>query len=243
VIRQSVFARCLVAFAIVSASCPTTGLLAEQPRALPDPSPIPAARQQVWHAVVAALREQGSSEQQLPRFGDIDLPGSLPALAGRTLRVSSACWDAGPRRTQFRLECGAPGQCLPFLVYVHDPVHDAARNAVRSDVRNDVRSDVRKDVHDSASAGQQAASCRPASAWRPARDTSPKASPQRMSSPTLRAGERATAVLLADHLRMTANVTCIDPGREGQIIRVRGPDGHVFRARISGPGKLDALPR
>jgi len=114
VIRQSVFARCLVAFAIVSASCPTTGLLAEQPRALPDPSPIPAARQQVWHAVVAALREQGSSEQQLPRFGDIDLPGSLPALAGRTLRVSSACWDAGPRRTQFRLECGAPGGRVLF---------------------------------------------------------------------------------------------------------------------------------
>ena len=104
-IRQSVFARCLVAFAIVSASCPTTGLLAEQPRALPDPSPIPAARQQVWHAVVAALREQGSSEQQLPRFGDIDLPGSCrrlpdapcesrPPAGTRALGVPNSAWNA-----------------------------------------------------------------------------------------------------------------------------------------------------
>ncbi len=31
---------------------------------------------------------------------------------------SSRCWDEGPRRTQFRLECGEPGQCLPFLVYL-----------------------------------------------------------------------------------------------------------------------------
>jgi len=30
---------------------------------------------------------------------------------------------------------------------------------------------------------------------------------------------------------------------EGEVIRVRGQDGYVFRARISGPGLLEALPQ
>lgn len=32
---------------------------------------------------------------------------------------------------------------------------------------------------------------------------------------------------------MTAIVTCLERGREGQVIRVRSQDGHIFRARIS----------
>jgi flagella basal body P-ring formation protein FlgA len=59
----------------------------------------------------------------------------------------------------------------------------------------------------------------------------------------VRAGERATAVFLSSRLRMTASVTCLEHGREGEIIRVRGLDGHVFRARISGPALLEALPQ
>ncbi len=61
--------------------------------------------------------------------------------------------------------------------------------------------------------------------------------------PVVRAGERATAVFLADRLRMTASVTCLERGNEGEIIRVRSQDGHVFRARISGPALLEALPQ
>ena len=56
-------------------------------------------------------------------------------------------------------------------------------------------------------------------------------------------GDRATAVFVADRLRMTASVTCLDRGREGEIIRVRGIDGHIFRARISGPARLEAVPQ
>ena len=59
----------------------------------------------------------------------------------------------------------------------------------------------------------------------------------------LRAGDRAMAVFLSNRLRMTANVTCLERGREGEIIRVRSQDGRVFRARISGPGRLEALPQ
>ena len=202
-------ARFIFAFGIVSGSL----LWAEESRT----PPTPVTRQEVWQAVVAELRERGLSEQQLPRVEDLDLPVALPALAGRRLRVSSACWDAGPRRTQYRLECGEPGQCLPFLVYL------------RSDVRNYVRDPVNADT------GARAGSCRRASGSRPA--------PEALLKPVVRAGDRATAVFLADRLRMTASVTCLERGREGEVIRVRSQDGHIFRARISGPALLEALPQ
>jgi len=51
------------------------------------------------------------------------------------------------------------------------------------------------------------------------------------------------AVFLSSHMRMTANVTCLERGRLGDVIRVRAPDGHTFRARITGPAMLEALPQ
>ena len=90
----------------------------------PGTPPTPATRQEVWEAVVSELRQRGLSERQLPQIEDLDLPGALPVLTGRELRVSSACWDERPRRTQFRLECGELGQCLPFFVYLHSDLHN-----------------------------------------------------------------------------------------------------------------------
>ena len=171
---------------------------------------------------MAELRIRGLSEQQLPPIEDLDLPVALPARAGRTLRVSSACWDAGPRRTQFRLECGEAGQCLPFLVYVRDHVRNGNGDAV-----------------------VRAGSCRLRSESRPAMEShlAPEAAPKSSPKPTVRTGDRATAVFLFEHLRMTASVTCLERGREGEVIRVRGPDGRIFPARISGPALLEALPQ
>jgi hypothetical protein len=166
----------------------------------------------VWQAVVAELRQRGLSEPQLPRIEDLDLPFALPAVAGRKLRVSSACWDEGPDRTQFRLECGEPGQCLPFLAYVHVQNRDA---------------------------GARAGSCRLESPSRPA----PEAPVKPLAKPAVRAGDRATAVFLSARLRISASVTCLERGREGEVIRVRNEDGQVFRARISGPALLEAVPQ
>jgi hypothetical protein len=166
----------------------------------------------VWQAVVAELRQRGLPEPQLPRIEDLDLPVALPALAGRKLRVSSACWDEGPERTQFRLECGEPGQCLPFLAYVHVQNRDA---------------------------GARAGSCRLESPSRPA----PEAPVKPLEKPAVRAGDRATAVFLSARLRISASVTCLERGREGEVIRVRNEDGQIFRARISGPALLEAVPQ
>jgi len=231
---RSIFARSIFAFGIASGSWLSATLLAEELRSPPGP-PSPVTRQEVWQAVVAELRIRGLSEQQLPPIENLDLPVALPARAGRTLRVSSACWDAGPRRTQFHLECVEPGQCLPFLVYLRDDVRDDVRGDDRNDVRN----------HGNGDAVMRAGSCRLRSGSRPALEPhlAPEAAPKSSQNPMVRTGDRATAVFLFEHLRMTASVTCLERGREGEVIRVRGPDGRVFQARISGPALLEALPQ
>lgn len=219
-IIQSIFARFPVAFGIILGSLLLAGVSggvsgeeSHPPRGAP---PTAATRQGVWQVVVTELQREGLSEQRLPRIQDLELPGALPALAGRRLRVSSACWDEGPRRTQFRLECGEPGQCLPFLVYLHNAY---LHNYLRDDQTASVR----------------AGSCRLAS--QPRRVLEPSA------KPVLRAGDRATAVFLSNRLRMTASVICLERGREGAVIRVRSQEGRVFRARISGPARLEVLPQ
>jgi hypothetical protein len=129
----------------------------------------------------------------------------------------AACWDAGAKRTQVRLDCGAPGECLPFLVYLHDVYFEAGASS-----------------EDGTYPSAKAESCRPVSGLPPLPPI-----PKTMVRP----GDRARAVFLAHGLRMTASVTCLERGREGEVIRVRALDGHIFRARISGPALLEAMPQ
>jgi hypothetical protein len=68
----------------------------------------------------------------------------------------------------------------------------------------------------------------------------PRAAPRKA---TVRAGDHATLVFLGSRLRVTAPVTCLERGGEGEVIRVRNQDGRVFRARISAPGLVEALPQ
>jgi hypothetical protein len=189
-----------------------------------------ATRQEVWQAVLAELRSRGFLPEQLPGIEEVDLPGGLPDVAGRKLRVSSACWEQISQRTQFRLACGSPGQCLPFFVYVHD--------LNRKDVQG-------QDVHGQdrerspTDPGARFGSCRqktetPAAAEAPLKP---------LLNSTVKAGDRATAVFVSASLRITASVTCLDRGRQGEVIRVRNQDGEVFRARISSPGLLEVLPQ
>ncbi len=222
---RSILARFLFAWGILLGSWFPATLLIEKSWAEESPVPpdtaTPVTRQEVWQAVEAEFRIRGLSGRQLPRVEDLDLSAALPALAGRSLRVTSACWDEGPRRTQFRLECGEPGECLPFLVYVHDRVHDHGDDGGNAD------------------SGTRAAPCRMASGRHAAQGVPPKP----LRKPIVRAGDRATAVFVSDRLRMSASVTCLERGREGEIIRVRGEEGNIFRARISGPARLEVIPQ
>jgi Chaperone for flagella basal body P-ring formation len=211
---QSFFARFVVGGVLAGVSFLLAGELAAEDvkdsdmKLASEPEPS-ETRQEVWRAVAGELRKQGMLDRQLPRIGDLDLPKLAP-LEGQNLRVTSSCWDSGPRRTQFRLECSASGECLPFLVYFRDPANSDNVPAARA---------------------------------RPCRVASLRPATGGLIQPTVRAGGRATAVFHGDGLRMTATVTCLERGREGEVIRVRAVDGHVFRARISGPGQLEALPQ
>jgi hypothetical protein len=175
----------------------------------------PVTRAEVWQAVASELRRQGIADANLPKEEDLNLPVILPALARRNLKVASTCWDEGPRRTQFRLQCGEPGQCLPFLVYIS--------NASLTDALGPAKS-CRIAVRSGSAPGSN-----------PAQEVAPNAA--------VRIGEPAMAVFVSGGLRMTASVTCLERGREGEVVRVRGLDGHVFLARVSGPARLEALPQ
>ena len=68
-----------------------------------------------------------------------------------------------------------------------------------------------------------------------------QASPAGAATPAVHAGERATAVLVAAGIRMTAPVTCMDRGARGEIIRVRGGEGRIFRARVTAPALVEVV--
>lgn len=60
------------------------------------------------------------------------------------------------------------------------------------------------------------------------------------SESVVRAGERAMAVLSRGGIRISAAVTCLQGGDQGEIIRVRGGEGRIFRARVLGPSLVEA---
>jgi hypothetical protein len=185
----------------------------------------PVTRQEVWQAVVVELRQRGVSDQNLPPAEDLDLPAAPPARPGRKLQVASACWDERRERVQFRLECAAPGECLPFIAYLN-------RGQLQS-----------VDLHAAGGAVREDAACRVIAGTRlagpSAAKLASKSTSQSALQPMMRPGDPAIAVFVGNGMRMTASVTCLDRGREGESVRVRGPDGNVFRARISGPASLE----
>lgn len=250
---QSTLASAAISFALIGSLLPS--LSSEQSRPAPGAPPTAATRRAVWLLLQAELGGRGPRQQKLTEE-DVELPSSLPALRGRRLRVTSACWDEAARRSQFRVECGQPGECLPFMAYVHDvgaagpgnfpnelpaevsdAVPDAVSDAVSDNVPDNAPGDSGNHASDLRHAGGhgRVESCRPGLEPRPALELA-----RRLA---IRAGDRAMVVFVSSNFRMTASVTCLEPGRDGQIIRVRNQEGHIFRARITGPALLEALPQ
>jgi Chaperone for flagella basal body P-ring formation len=59
----------------------------------------------------------------------------------------------------------------------------------------------------------------------------------------VRPGQRAMLVSDSNRLRLTTSVTCLERGAEGDIVRVKNQDGHIFRARVAAPAVLEAWPQ
>lgn len=65
----------------------------------------------------------------------------------------------------------------------------------------------------------------------------------RAQRPAVRSGDRLLVVFRGRGFVLSQRVTCLEHGREGQFIRVRNEDGHIFRARVAGPAQLEAVAR
>jgi hypothetical protein len=203
-----------------------------RPPSLARTSPI--TRQEVWQAVAEALRQAGVSEAQLPMEEAIDMPVSVPAGPQRKLRVASSCWEEGSGRLEFLLQCAEPGECLPFLVFLNGSTSSPTSNLLS-------KSAVEKLDSFYAQVNARTRSCRVRSGTHSA--PSARIRPDSAAKSLVRSGEEATAEFVGSGMRMTASVTCLERGGQGEVIRVRGVDGNIFRARISGPGRLQVLPQ
>ena len=137
-----------------------------------------------------------------PQDWDFEVPLAVPAARVHNLRVTSVCREAKAGLVRFRLACGEPGACLPFLTYAH--VHFPL----------------------------PAPSC---SAEGPANAGTP------LGLPVVRPGDHVIGVWLDASLRLTAPVICLERGASGDIISVRGPEGHLLRARVTGPGTVEVV--
>jgi hypothetical protein len=193
-------------------------------------------RLSVWRVVASELRSQGLSGELLPRADDLELPGSLPALAEGALSARSACWEEGTHRLQVRLQCQELAQCLPFIVYLHP--------AAKTD-KTEAKVEAKLEDEGSRPANLRSAdeigSCGNNTELQRLPFSSQPAPAKPHTKPLILAGDRATAVFITAGLRLSASVTCLERGRQDDVIRVRNQNGQIFRARISGAGLLEVL--
>jgi len=171
----------------------------------------PISRHELCQAIAAELRQTGISEDRLPQPADIEMSVETTAAPVRSFRVAGACWDPVREMAQFRIECAQPGQCIPFLVH-------ARIDRAQFDLF-------------AANRGGLDASCR----------STPPSAERHSNRPVVRPGDRAQVLFIGTHMRLSSAVTCLERGSEGDIIRVRNEDGHIFRARVSGPGLLEVV--
>ncbi len=178
------------------------------------PGLLPLTRQEVFSAVAAYLRAHRLSEEQLPQAGELELPGTIPARSERTLRVTAVCWDEPMDRAAFRLECDEAGACLPFLVYggIGQPIFDLLRSSQVTEISS---------------------TCSVQTGTRTRKVSRPEI--------VVRPGDRATVVFRGTQVRLSQQVTCVERGAAGDIIRVRNSEGTLFRARVVTGGRLEAL--
>lgn len=57
----------------------------------------------------------------------------------------------------------------------------------------------------------------------------------------IHSGDRARVLFQGRGFLLSQQVTCLEHGGMGEVIRVRNQDGRIFRARVSGPARLDAM--
>ncbi len=206
------------------------------------------SRQEIWEAIRAAMKEQGV--------------GKADDLRPEALRVQTCVWvtknDAGlqvkrtdfdpvRQRTVFQLWTSKEPRLLPFEVTtdwapeanVVVARHDLARGSIvtASDVevtrrRGAVRlREAMRQPNDAI--GQRVRRSLPAGRVLTHHNLRPPV--------LVTAGRPATLVAVSPHLRITTTVVPLQPGTEGQLIRIRNTmNQHILKAEVVGAGLLRA---
>jgi flagellar basal body P-ring formation chaperone FlgA len=133
-----------------------------------------------------------------------------------TLELTKSSWSAALERWEFALRCARPGDCVPFLVWVHDP---------------------RMPVDGMRRVQSGAMHSNKASAESSSRLQAGTIGTERLVAP----GQTATLTWDQAGIRMVLPVTCLDAGGLGQRVRVRLKNGaRILEAEVVGEGTLRA---
>lgn len=147
---------------------------------------------------------------------DLDCAAARSIPAAAPLELMKSNWSASLERWQFSLRCAQPEDCVPFMVWVHDP-----RGAVAE--MPWVQSGVARRVIPS---GQSLPKLQTGMIGR-----------ERLVAP----GQTATLIWDQAGIRVVLPVTCLDAGGMGQLVRVRLKNAaRILHAEVVGEGTLRA---
>jgi Chaperone for flagella basal body P-ring formation len=152
---------------------------------------------------------------------DLNCAGASAIPMEASLELTKTVWNQALQRHEFDLRCVPAADCVPFLVWAHEPKStlDAASRFSNSYLPTILQ---------------------PSSRSYPQLANAPKAAAgtdERLVKP----GQTATLEWEQAGIRVVLPVTCLDAGGMGQFVRVRFKNATgILRAEVMGEGRLRA---
>lgn len=165
----------------------------------------------VFRSIAAQLSRMGVEESSLPVAGQLEIL-TTPAKDCLNPSIQDLYWDSLRNTLYFRMTCGGPKACAPFLVRAHVP-------SVKADL-------LRQRFYPDR---------------RIARAVSANPNRCLQQSLLVRAGRPATLLLRGANMRLTTPVTALECGSAGQRVRARAKKtNRLFEAEVIGENLLAA---
>lgn len=147
---------------------------------------------------------------------DLDCAAARGIPEETPLKLTKTSWSAASERWEFLLRCARPEDCVPFLVWVHEPKASFAGMAW-----------ARRGTGQGVSASTESAP----------RLRTGVSRAERLVEP----GQTATLTWDQAGIRVVLPVICLDAGALGEVVRVRLKSAaRILRAEVVGAGTLRA---
>jgi len=149
---------------------------------------------------------------------DINCAGASAIPIDASLELTKTVWNQDLQRREFDLRCAPAADCVPFLVWAHEPKStlDATSRFSNSHLPTVLR---------------------PSSRSYPQAPKAAAGGDERLVKP----GQTATLEWEQAGIRVVLPVTCLDAGGMGQFVRVRFKNAiGILRAEVTGEGRLRA---